>query len=370
MSLITLAQQIVEHDDSAALEELHANRGCFAHGKQHRLLMSDYLSCLREGRLGRRWCLDNIVLAERAYDLTLAKFLNLPSGDSDFPGNSGSDGPDCRHYYRAFYRHAVRELKEQPAADMVEKELRAAHMLQKTVTRHFHLSCLECCRRAQKWVRRYRWKINGDDLVIWMPVEMSGALCGHWLKEHISDVDPSRPGERDRVQEIADRLLAHRSLLSLDHLQEQGVCISADLNRGSLTLEGEIAAVGLARVVAEEKSEQIDQQRPSIRALGCNKLKRLVMSIFGSLIDGDFHAEQLARSYGLSKATFSRFAGPQWNRDGDGGDGGKRIPDLWLNTATVLARHEGFIAAARTAGVWDRVQQINSKANGREGEVS
>jgi len=46
----------------------------------------------------------SITLSERAYDLTLDKFMNLPTG----PGHIG---PDCRHYFGAFLTAMDRSLQ-------------------------------------------------------------------------------------------------------------------------------------------------------------------------------------------------------------------------------------------------------------------
>ncbi len=69
--------------------------------------------------------------------------------------------------------------------------------------------------------------------------------------------------------------------------------------------------------------------------------------------EGDYRDCVLARGFGLSKATFSRFAGSRWQIHSDG-----PIPDLWANTAEVLAHHTPFIQAAKDAGVWPRVTKV------------
>ncbi len=86
------------------------------------------------------------------------------------------------------------------------------------VARHFYFSCLECRRRAAKLVRRYTWKADGRQLILWLPVEMSGSRCRSWLQENVPDLDPTRPSERDRVQALIDQRLTRRRVLSLEQL--------------------------------------------------------------------------------------------------------------------------------------------------------
>jgi hypothetical protein len=190
-----------------------------------------------------------------------------------------------------------------------------------------------------------------------MPIEMPGSRCRAWLETNVRDVDPSRPGERERIQAAIDRLWARRKVLSLDRLSKHEKAVGADAGSGRSFVEEEMSTHGLAGFVAEEKAENIADQRPTIRALGPSRLRKLIMTVFDSLAEDRFNAERIAMDYGLSKATFSRFAGSRWAGGDDIADGGD-IPDLWRNTAHVLAGHEDFVTAARQAGVWDRVCRV------------
>ena len=166
-----------------------------------------------------------------------------------------------------------------------------------------------------------------------------------------------RCGERERIQTIIDRLWSRRRVLSLDRLSQQEQAVSADFGPVQSFVEEETSAQGLASFVAEEKAENITDQRPTIRALGPSRLRKLITTVFDSLAEDRYNAERIAMDYDLSKATFSRFAGSRWASDDDT-SGGRDIPDLWRNTAHVLARHEDFVAVARQAGVWDRVRRV------------
>ena len=368
MPLTQLAFDIFERSDPLAVREVHENRRVFGLRSGPCVLMTEFLLELRDCDLTFQWCGRDPVVVDQAYDLTLAKFHDLPSEVHACGPQGASDGPDCRYYYRAFHNHMTGEFEKRPPASVIEAEIRAAEAFQRLVARHFHLSCLECARRAAKLVRRYAWKVNAGPLVLWLPVEMSGSRCRRWLGENIPDPDPARPGERDRVQAIVDHLLARRRVLSLDQLKDAGGYRGAESVAEALPPAEEVSSVGLAGAVAEEKAENIDEQRPAIRRLGAIRLKELIRTIFESLAEDRYHAERIAADFGLSKASLSRFAGGQWRRDG-GGTTANHIPDLWRNTAHVLAAHEDFVAVARRAGVWNRVRQVIVAVDGRKGEA-
>ena len=356
--LVQLARAIAERGDREALRELHERRPVFTDRKGNPVLMAEFLLELKDSDLTFRWCGRDPVVVDQAYDLTLAKFYDLPSNSRRSRSADPSNGPNCLYYYKAFHDYIVKEFKKRPPAGPIDAEVRAAHAFQKMVTRHFYLSCLECRRRAARLVRRYTWKVNGDQLVLWLPVEMTGSRCRRWLLENVPDPDPAQPGERDRVQAIVDRRLTRRRILSLDQLGEEDVCTRARAATEPMTLAEEISSTGLADIVAEEKAENIDDQRPAIRGLGKLRLKELIHTVFASLSNDRYHAERIAAEFDLSKASFSRFSGCRWHRGSHDSTGATRIPDLWRNTAHVLASHEDFVAVARDAGVWDRVRQV------------
>ena len=356
--LARLVYSIIQRGDCLALRELHENRRVFRVNSGQRVLMAEFLLDLKDRHPTPQWCGRDLGVVEDAYDLTVAKFHDLPS---DLQGcrPAGSDGgPDCRYYFRAFHEHITREFQQRPPESVIDSEIRAAEVLQQLVTRHFYLSCLECSRRAAKLVRRYAWKVNGSQLVLWLPIEMRGSRCRRWLQQNVPDVDPARPGERERVQALVDRLVAHRRILSLEQFREEGGCIGIEAGAEPSTWATEASVGGLAGAVAEEKAENIGDQRPVIRGLGASRLRKLIRTIFESLTEDRYHAERIAAEFALSKASFSRFAGCRWHRGSHDSTGATRIPDLWRNTAHVLASHEDFVAVARDAGVWDRVRQV------------
>ena len=364
LCLLELTDRIVRIPDLNALQELHEHRPLFCHKDGQSLLLVEYVDLLKQDKHPRLWCsLDSLVL-EMAYDLTMSKFYNIPSTCSESEcavvndkQSEGTDGIDCRYYFQAFLNYATSKFKSRPPAGTGQTELMAAEMLQKMVKRHFYFSCLESRRRAQKLTKRYAWKINDYTLTVWLPSDMPGSRCRSWLEENIPNVNPKQPGERDRVQAIIDQLLPRRKVLSLEDIGEKGDEIVATGCPIPSLIERQITIAGLAQVVATEKADNIESQRPRIRQLGSDKLKQLIHGVFEQLDCEEYREAELAASFGLSKATFSRFAGSRWSSPADSSQT-VTVPDLWRNTAHTLANHSDFVEAAQQAGVWKKVKQV------------
>ena len=295
------------------------------------------------------------MIVDQAYDLTLDKFSHLPAPKGWQRSSREIQGPDCRYYYRAFCDYAVTRLDGVTGA--LEHESASARMLQGMVMRHFYLSCLECWRQAQRLWRRYHWRVNGRVLIVCLPSDMQGGRCRKWLQANIPDADPERPGERDRIQMLIDQRFARRSILSLDEMEEKGQFIPAAPDSTCATVEQEVFGKGLAATIAREKAENIGVQRPAIRVLGKDKLQLLIRAIFDSLMDDSYKEADLADRFGLSRPTFSRFAGSRW-RSNAGVPASYSIPDLWRNTAQILAGHTVLARVARAVGVWRQVEMI------------
>lgn len=350
LSLLALISRITSEGDREALGEFHNRRTPFRFGKHGALRLAEYLDMLRQNaleRFGQNETFDE--LADGAYCLTIDKFGYLP------PGEMGSHrvkqkGPDCRYYFQAFLQH-LEKVGASVRRDSVEEEVLAARTLQSHVNRHFHLSWMECRRTVNPLVSRYYWKLNGATLCLWFPIHLKRGARRAWLETHADAPDPSRPGERQRIQELIDRSLQRQYFVDYN----EGLQHSVEPARFSEAFLEKVSVEGLAAAVAWEKSESIAAQRPAIRRLGKEKLRQLVVEIFEELSRGTYSESLLARKFGLSKATFSRFAGSQWT---ERENNGSSIPDLWANTANTLAAHSDYVEAAKEAGVWSSVEKL------------
>ena len=91
--------------------------------------------------------------------------------------------------------------------------------------------------------------------------------------------------------------------------------------------------------------------RPSIRKLGTKNIRELVFTILESYLEDKSKDSNIIRRFGLSKASFSRFAGRDWQKSCN-------VPDLWRNLAKVMLRDIQFIEAAARLGIKDMLHTI------------
>ena len=119
-------------------------------------------------------------------------------------------------------------------------------------------------------------------------------------------------------------------------------------------IAAEVAEHGLGTFVAREKCLRINEQRRAIRRLGRCLLSALIHRVFEVQATDSVPDHVIANEFGLSKATYSRFAGSRWSGYDD-----KSIPDLWRNVAQIVAHVPSFREAATRAGVWSLIETIN-----------
>lgn len=288
----------------------------------------------------------------------MAKFTNLPdSAHARIDADLKYENVNCRYYFAACIRQIRRKLGEMKTTNDVDQDYLAARCLQGLVMRHFMLSCLDCRRRSPSRVSPCFWSVDGVTLCLYMPSAMGRKQRRTWLNSNVTDIDPRRPGERQRVQEIIDRLIVHRGRIrSVDAVNPTPEQPARSLDSPE-NLVAQMASQGLARTVAEEKARNIAKQRPAIRALGAERLAELVRRIFEDLECSRYEDGRVARAFNLSPASFSRFAGSRWARE-SWNEGTSQIPDLWRNTAQVIAMHPDFLETAREAGVWRTIQKV------------
>ena len=166
------------------------------------------------------------------------------------------------------------------------------------------------------------------------------------------------------MQAIVDRLLAKRTIYYLSELERVGEELPPSPDPLPSAIETQVSVEGLAETVACEKAEQIKEQRPTIRHLGEEKLKKLIRTVFAKLAYGEYVEKDIARRFGLSEATFSRFAGSRWQNSCDD-TVETLVPDLWRNVAHTLAGHSDFVIAAQKAGVWRQISAVVGAKNKR-----
>ena len=367
LATMVLVRAVVTTSDRDALNELLAHRRLFCHGKK-RLVLPGFLWELRissQRKQGSKVTVDEF--SEGAYDLTLSKFSNLPGAESETQSrDSQKDSEklkqkqiDCRNYYRVVLDRMEEWCKENPLASALAEELAVGKIFQDFVVRHFYLSRLEALRRQRPFSSRYAWKVRGVAVTLWYPVEIPANIFREWLSEQplVSNEDLNEL--RDRVQATIDAHYYLNRLVSVDDLADQ--LGAAEDHHGSA---GDVPFL-LARVVAIEKVNNIDKLRPAVKSLGKKTLEQLILRIFSDLVDETFEDGAIANDFGLSKATFSRFAGSHW-RERLTGEEGDAIPDLWRNTAKAIATDPVFLEAAQGAHVSSIIQRMLNSDAGRK----
>jgi hypothetical protein len=166
-----------------------------------------------------------------------------------------------------------------------------------------------------------------------------------WLEANIDSEDLSETFNRREIQKMIDTRLDMGGILSIEEpagemaLRQKGTENGVESPFVGTTLEQ------LDQFVAQEKVDCISRQRRSIQQLGAENLKAMILKIFGDLRKEEYNDGEIAKLFGLSKATFSRFAGSRWRKGSE-----RTVPDLWANTAQVIARHDLFAEAAVEAG--------------------
>ena len=328
--------------------------------------MSSFLNALCEGaEKDKRFKRHGYHFIELIYDLTMDKFCNLPNLVNSLSKNREDEnqkikphGSDCRLYFKAFLSHISQDFKIRPPAGQLEAETRAAAAMQGLVIRHFHYSLLEIKRSMDRLWSRYNWKTNGVTIVLYFPKSISGRKRGEWLAKNVKKPKPNRLNEKQRIQKIIDQKLV------CEMIDEQ-IEDLADLDFEKNWLwpkTEEQFGISLAKVVSNEKAADIHKQRRSIRNLGEERLKQLILRIFEDIKYDDYRDKEIAAEYGISKATFSRFAGSNWAK------AKSAVPDLWHNTANVLSQHEAFREVAIEAGYLKKVESILNKTETDENE--
>ncbi len=353
-SLSCLLQRIVDTADAATLGELAGRRTVFSAGSARSLLLPQFLDRLRDrARAGN--APNSLDMADWAYDHTLDKFTNMPSSEKPV-------GPDCRNYYRAVLRLVDQWRQEHSVADPLVEEAKTAEILQNMVVKHFHLSKLDYYRRPQASARRYVWRAKRGRIVLHCPAHISGHQLRGWLEATFPNADPTVPGECERIERsIEDEFGSLRSI-SWEESDIEATYRSDTLSPSAVLMQKEEAAESTARagrlasLVADEKVQRIDRQRPAIRRLGRERLRLLIGRVFSDIADGEYQDSAIARAFGLSKPTFSRFAGSNWSVRLSGPDQ-LSIPDLWRNLAHIMAQDPEFLAAAARAGVLARLSR-------------
>jgi len=362
LSLFSLIEQIARYGDWKALQEFHNHRAIFEVASGRRVVFTEWLALQRKNLFKNGWqsAKESRVL-EEACDLLVDRFHNTPPHVATLMGDAADDEEgvqhsrvDCRNYFRACLT-AVGRAVANTAGGHLETEMRTAQIVQGFVKRHFYFCLKESLRNSNPLISRYNWRVNGVAFRLWLPRTLDRQERRAWLEQHVGDVDLSNPLEHERIQDIIDRWFGVPRFLPLSGLET--VLSSADCGED---VSDDITAdkgkqVSLKEFVADEKAESIALQRPAIRRLGKTVLKALVGVIMHNFESDEKSDAEIAREFGLTLPTYSRFGGRDW-RKREGKNDCMRVPDLYLNLASILAKNPTFVQSANRVRILDEAE--------------
>ena len=339
-----MIRKIAHNSDAAALGEFLAHRTVFVWNNGKGLRFVEYVELLRiksTHRFGEE-------IADKTYAKTLERYLNLPQPHDSVDQTDGDDngskhcGPDCRKYFRAILDGiSILDSDRIKAGSLMEEQI-IGKAIQSFVRHNFHYCLRESLRKADPFTSRYDWRVGGGVITVYMPRSMNGRRRRQWLRQHAPDADPRHPGERERIQTLINRRLVRGRFVPYEnHAHEIPQRQAADNQLWTRSANGGFARK-LGEVVAEEKAATIDQQRPAIGALGPENLSRMIVIIFEALEQNRYDDGRIRKRFSLSASSYSRFAGSRWRRKMTGNRLDLDIPDLWKNTAGVLASNPIF----------------------------
>ena len=361
VSTDTLIQRIVYHADRAALDEFANHRRLFRHNDGPPLLLVEFVGAvLLTGPTARTFGLPTSVF-ERAYDLTIDKFSRLPADvDPDTKALASEDGEplkpggtDCRHYFKVMADTIRIRRQREPRPDPLSLEAATARIAQRCVARHCWWSFREACRQLKPGWSRYRWDRPDGSILVWLPRRLPASRRREWLESHVEEVDPDRPEEQRRIQGMIDAYFGPAESVPFDEASHSGSARGRADSVLDLIIQGEVAARGLVDFVAKEKALRLHEQRPTVRHLGPARLEAMIRCALDDPETNHRTDRAIAESFGLSPATFSRFAG----RRRESGDD-RPLSDLGLNVARIVDRFPAFRELAASLRILDRIEAI------------
>ncbi len=371
VSLGVLCEHIAK-GSVAALDEFLTNRRVFPGRAEppKALLFGPYVELIRQKTLKAGWWQSKgTEFVDRSVELLIARFTNLPSSetapDSAAPEENQEDAEvdgcnvDRRVYFKAFLASLTKHSRENSVAGELERERREAFLMQGFLWRQFFYCLQEAGREANQLMNRYAWDFGSGRIIVWFPKSFSGRPRKLWLEEHVGQPDLTKDGELERIQAIIDEHFGRQMQFSIDeHFADR---LAGSLSPPDAGLKVEDGGT-MRHLIAHEKAAEAKKLPPAIRSLGYDRIVELVITILDNIVSELCSDVEIARRFGLSTATFSRFAGRQrwdkWREDRE-----NPPPHLAVNSARALRKHRDFIETAREMGLIDAKQAIEAKQN-------
>lgn len=343
--LIALMQLIVEGDPDALDELVSRRRPVMRHSRT--ISIPEWI----EERANHQACqwVGGDEVPETARDLLYDRFTRLPV--------EPDGGIDCRYYYRGFLEHlqTLPETEVGRTSQSLQRNNAVIDRLTGYLHRHWRFCLREAWRRQQRMTVAHKFATATATLQLWVPASIPPRDRSDWISRNFGPLDRDIEGLRAKTQACINTWLDHTLR---EREQQLHASLQTDLFGGentSFSIEHGWSHHGLAHTVAQEKANAPQRLRASIAAMSPEHIAQLVTRIFEDLVGGCYHPSTIAREFGLHKSTLTRFAASHW-QPGDEGP----TPDLWLNTAQVLAHQPQFAAALEEAGLYHLVKALSA----------
>lgn len=344
LSTFELIEKISIQKDTDALNHFISNRKLLFFGIS-RVLLPDYLQKLKTNNYYpylriSHWETHLEEKLDSIYDRTLQKFSLLKNYSNE------KEGPHCDKQYESLLKQLNNYRTANPNHSELELEKEIEARFFRMVTRHLTYSWLEVCRITNRLYQRYPWELPNGTIELKKPRGIDGRDFTRWLKKNISNPDPTLKNEKYRIQKEIDDWFGHSSFIDFDSIES--------VKLGEYVYEdSEQYPEDLPTLVAVEKSANLNELRPSIRSLGEEKVKQFVKKILESILYDENNDISIAKEFGISKATFSRFAGRDWKNNNNG-----EVPELWKNIAKIFTSNPILVEEAISQGIKPMIDNI------------
>lgn len=345
------------------------------------ILFGSYIESIREKIFDQKWWKDKgTEFIDRAIELLIARFTNLPFDEtepcpetlneeneseekdkadttsSEENENKETDGcnVDRRVYFKAFVDSLEKSYSEISLSSEVEREQHDLLYLQRFIWRQLSYCLQESAREKRPFINRYTWNIGAIRFVLWFPKAFSGKRRKQWLEEHIGqpDLQKDKERERKRIQAIIDDYFGIHAACPMDDMLLNKT--PSRMPGANISLEREDCTT-MRSLIAHEKAAGAYKLLPTISCLGYDRIYALVMLVLDNIVSELYSDDEIAKRFGLSKSTFSRFAGShRWKKFREGYS--NKPPILAENSAQILRKHKDFFSTAQEMGLIKETQ--------------
>lgn len=313
----------ISRQDKSALNYFISNRKLLPFNNK-RITLPEFLYKLRKDNFSPFILLfpnekHLVIKLDMTYNRTLTKFTELKPDDV-------KKGLFCNKQYESLLEQIKDFKKKSPNYTELELEKGIEIIFKRMVVRHLRYEWKEVCRSNTRLYKRYPWKLPTGTIELKRPQHIDGRSFNKWLAEHVDNPNPEDKKEKYRIQKIIGDWfgsLSEIDISDIDYTLKESKDPYAEIEKYPEDFK---------TMLATEKSSNIESLRSAIRVLGKAKLYSLVKEILESHEFDESKDSEIQRKYGLSKSTFSRFAGRNWNINN------REVPDLWKNIAAIVLK--------------------------------